>query len=953
MSANVVANVFVSGTTTASNVVAQGVYQNIGAETITAASATLNPYVPSVLRPLPPQYSTFIGNGGNCTTTAVDSSGNMYVTGSYSASAPVPIYNLDSTFSGYNLPIVAAQSAFLIKYNSSGVYQYSTVLSVPSGYLGLGEGVACDSSGNVYWTGRASGGPAIYNMTANPNTSSTGYVVVNSGQVYWYGFLIKYGSSGSYVSSTTIAGGNSFNNGFGVTCDSSGNVYMTGTYGNTPTLYNLTANPNTSSSGYSLPNYGGGYSAVLYKWNSSGTYQGATAFPNTGFSQGNSVACDSSGNIYWSSLFLLSSGYTLTLYNLTANPNSSSTGVSVSGTGNFLSIIIKYNSSGTYQYCTTLGTTNSQGYGVTCDTGGNVYWTGFYNNSPTLYNLTSSPNTSSSGYALPNTSGTNWPFLIKYNSGGTYQYSTALNTGTSGGVGQFIACDAGGNVFWSGYYYNNPTLFNMTANPNTSSAGYSLNNAPYSSYLISYTTTGTYQYSTTIIGYASGGGTGNGVACDPSGKLYWCGKYYSNPSLYNLSPNPSVSGTATSILSNSINGAGYVIKYTIAPVTSLYTTLPNLGVSQTNVVEKPIYLTSGVATNIIENSNVWAISAGANVAAATWTTDRWVITADAQITCPQPLYSFTTATFTPGGATGRYGPTVSQARSGLSGTPAPSNWYSTYLNMTTQGFQLWTVPVTWTYTITVAGAAGFYPGGYGMITTGTFILTQGEVLTILVGQAGDGQAGGGGGTFVVRSPYGIGNCLIVAGGGGGKWNNSGGDPATSGQSGTSGSCAGVCGTVSGKGGVNGGGGGGGSAGSGSGGGGFLGNGGQGVAGSYCCGGGAGGNGTNGSDANCGSYSNSDSVGRSYTNGAIGGLRYDTGGNSFSSGGFGGGGGAIQWNLSGGGGGGYSGGGGGGYNSGCTGGAHEGGGGGGSINTGTNQSFNATNSGTGYVIITRN
>lgn len=319
----------------------------------------------------------------------------------------------------------------------------------------------------------------------------------------------------------------------------------------------------------------------------------------------------------------------------------------------------------------------------------------------------------------------------------------------------------------------------------------------------------------------------------------------------------------------------------------------------------------------------------------------------------QGLYSFTDATFTPGGVTGRYGPSISQARAGLTGTPAPSNWYNTRLDMVTQGYQLWTVPQTATYTITAAGGAGYSPssGGYGAILSGTFSLTQGEVLTILVGQAANGEAGGGGGTFVVRSPYGIGNSLIVAGGGGGKYSTAGGGPSLPAQSGTSGACAGQCGTVSGGGGSNGGGGGGGSAGGGSGGGGFLGDGGYGTGGVYCCGGGAGGNGTNGTNSNCGSNGGQNTVGRSYVNGGVGGVKQD----GAAAGGFGGGGGWYEWNLGAGGGGGYSGGGGGGTNTGnagCSGGVHEGGGGGGSINNGSNPSFSATNSATGYVTITK-
>ena len=137
------------------------------------------------------------------------------------------------------------------------------------------------------------------------------------------------------------------------------------------------------------------------------------------------------------------------------------------------------------------------------------------------------------------------------------------------------------------------------------------------------------------------------------------------------------------------------------------------------------------------------------------------------------LYTFTSATFTSGGATGRAGPVISQARSGLTGTPAPSSWYNSFLNMSTQGIQQWTVPATGSYIIEATGAAGgLNPGqteARGARIIGTVSLTQGEILNIVVGQPGTGgtrvnSPGGGGGTFVYRNAS---TPLIIAGAGAG------------------------------------------------------------------------------------------------------------------------------------------------------------------------------------------
>ena len=93
------------------------------------------------------------------------------------------------------------------------------------------------------------------------------------------------------------------------------------------------------------------------------------------------------------------------------------------------------------------------------------------------------------------------------------------------------------------------------------------------------------------------------------------------------------------------------------------------------------------------------------------------------------------------------------------------------------GIQQWTLPYTGDYRIEAIGAAGGYDTesnggiyrGRGARMKGTFGLSKGERIQILVGQEGGintvrSAAGGGGGTFVVR---GSSTPLIVAGGGGG------------------------------------------------------------------------------------------------------------------------------------------------------------------------------------------
>ena len=294
-------------------------------------------------------------------------------------------------------------------------------------------------------------------------------------------------------------------------------------------------------------------------------------------------------------------------------------------------------------------------------------------------------------------------------------------------------------------------------------------------------------------------------------------------------------------------------------------------------------------------------------------------------TNPVPLYTFSTFQFTTAATTGATGPSLAtvRANAAYSSTSWATDTTNNYLNMTTNGIQLWKVPVTGMYTIRAVGAAGGNPGTFGRgrdIQTST-VLTKGEVIQILVGQqgvaAGSMQGSGGGGTFVVRGTQ---TPIIVAGGGGGKGgssssSNSNASNTTSGNKGGDGT-----GTNNGTGGTDGGGGSGALTYSG-GGGGLLG---------------------------AGSISSNSPLGyggTAFISGGVGGNNNGTttyGGG----GGFGGGGGASD-NGGGGGGGGYSGGGGG-YDP-----TWASGGGGGSYAINTMIDYGAINTGAGSVTITLN
>ena len=180
---------------------------------------------------------------------ATDSSGNVYVTG-YTGGG------LDGNSSA------GSNDLFVVKYNSSGTKQWTQQLGTSS--YDYATGVATDSSGNVYLAGYTGGG-----LDGNSSAGSSDL------------FVVKYNSSGT-KQWTQQLGTSSGDYAQGVATDSSGNVYVRG---NT----NGGLDGNTSA---------GGSDFFVVKYNSSGTKQWTKQLGTSSSDHANGVATDSSDNVY-------------------------------------------------------------------------------------------------------------------------------------------------------------------------------------------------------------------------------------------------------------------------------------------------------------------------------------------------------------------------------------------------------------------------------------------------------------------------------------------------------------------------------------------------------------------------------------------------------------------------------------------------------------------------------
>ena len=326
---------------------------------------------------------------------AVDSSDNIYVTG-----------YTDKKLHGNNNS--GRFDMFLVKYNSSGARQWTKQLGTSNNEYA--SAIATDSSDNIYVTGMTWGG---LDGSTKPS------YCMGSGTVKAFNectdiFLVKYNSSGTKQWVKQLEGSSkSFDNAQGLAVDSSDNIYVAG-------FTNGGLDGNTSS---------GKHDILLVKYNSSGSKQWLQQFGSSNNDMGLEVNVDSKGNIYVT-------GYTEG--GLDGKTNSGERDI----------FLVKYNSSGTKQWTQQLGTpTFEEGNGVAVDSSDNIYVSGWTRGKLDIY------------------AGGDDAIVLKYNSSGTKQwtrqfgapsfleksrYNSSSQMSSSDDKGIGVAVDSSGNIYVTG-----------------------------------------------------------------------------------------------------------------------------------------------------------------------------------------------------------------------------------------------------------------------------------------------------------------------------------------------------------------------------------------------------------------------------------------------------------------------------------------------------------------------
>jgi hypothetical protein len=364
---------------------------------------------------------TWIDNGRTCVSSAlqtnqlgiagqqtegrgitVDTQGNLYFTG----------YTTGSVLGGPQGTQYGAHGTddvFISKFNSSGVFQWSSQLGI-AGQSTYGYKITLDPQGNLYVTGYTSG-------SVLGGAQGTQYGTHGTNDV----FVAMFNSSGAFQWSSQLGLAGLDTRGYSITIDPQKNLYASG--------------PTTGSvlGGAQGTQYGthGTSDVFIAMFNSSGVFQWSSQLGLAGqITNGTAITIDVQGNL-----------------DVTGQEGGSvlggAQGTQYGAHGISDIFVSQFNSSGVFQWSSQLGLAGQQtiGTGITVDTQGNLYATG---------DTTGSVLGGAQGTQY-GTNGTADAFVSKFNSSGVFQWSSQLGLAGQQSEGIGITIDAKANLYVAGF----------------------------------------------------------------------------------------------------------------------------------------------------------------------------------------------------------------------------------------------------------------------------------------------------------------------------------------------------------------------------------------------------------------------------------------------------------------------------------------------------------------------
>ena len=361
-------------------------------------------------------WAKSIGGTADVTPHSIttDNMGNLLLTGLFDG-----IIDLDPGSTTFNINTNGSDDIFILKLDSGGNFIWAN--SFGSTLPEENTSIITDNFGNIYVSGGYRGtvdfnpGAGVFNMTSN------GQIDV---------FILKLDINGSFMWSKSI-GSTKFDTFNSITCNSSGSVYITGSFLGTVDFdpgsgtFNLVNNSQISSS-----------DAFILKLSANGDFVWAKANGDASTIFSKSIAVDNFGGLYV---------YGTYYQTIDFNPNVGS--FMLTSNGAYDTYIQKLDTNGNFIWAKSIGGNsiyNDDATTIITDSYGNIYLTGDYLN---IVDFDPGPG----GYPY-GSFGEHNICTIKLDSNGSFKRMTAIETTDYDNGARSIALDSQDNLITYGAF---------------------------------------------------------------------------------------------------------------------------------------------------------------------------------------------------------------------------------------------------------------------------------------------------------------------------------------------------------------------------------------------------------------------------------------------------------------------------------------------------------------------
>lgn len=365
-------------------------------------------------------------------TVAIDSNGNIYITGVFSS-----IANFDPGTGTYNLTSAGSVDAFVCKLDPIGNFIWAKRMGGP-GDDG-GTDLVVDASGAVYTIGTFSNsadfdpGVGIFSLT------SAGLEDI---------YVSKLNAAGGFVWAAQV-GGTGYDSGYSIVLDSAGNIYTTG-------HFKVTTDFDPGAGIFNLTS-AGGYDIFISKLDMNGSLLWAKRIGAASDDNSFDIAVDSTGNVYTTGFFQETSDFDpdAGIYNLTS-----------AGFGDIF--VSKLSTNGNFVWAKGMGGVgDDQSRSIGLDSVGNVYTTGHFR---VTGDFDPGPGTF---YLEKVSNGSLEMFDSKLDANGNFVWAKGIigATDSTSTYGTAIATGGNESIYWTGLFSGTADFDPGTGTANLTSAG--------------------------------------------------------------------------------------------------------------------------------------------------------------------------------------------------------------------------------------------------------------------------------------------------------------------------------------------------------------------------------------------------------------------------------------------------------------------------------------------------